>query len=98
MIFKLQKRGWDTCGNTWNIGEPYYYEEDSIDSLWRRIGSPKICGYYIKDEFVFSIRTPKGMGYGIWESNPHFDWDKNKNVATGFMTPNLYVTKIKVEK
>lgn len=97
MIFKVQKTGADTCGNTWTEGEPRYLEAATIEAVWKRLGRPRVTGYRIGKKHVASIRTPVGKGYGIWEENPAFDWERDKGKATEFESVGLHVQKVKVE-
>jgi hypothetical protein len=74
VIFKVDYIGADMCGNTWAEGPPDYVEANDIESLWQRMGCPRVTEYVVNDFRVPKSRTPRGKGYGIWEENPDFNW------------------------
>ena len=101
MIFKIEQTAGDTCGNEWIEGESEYLEGKSISHAWEKLGKPRVTKYHINGRDVDCIRTPKGQGYGIWEDNPNFNWNRDKNKATLFETggfAGIRVEPIKVRK
>ncbi|MDX1472146.1 MAG: hypothetical protein R3213_11670 [Flavobacteriaceae bacterium] len=83
MIFVVSRYSADTCGNYSSEGVEYL-ESNSLVDLWTKIGKPNVCGYEINKKWIRSSRTPEGKGYGIWESNPNFDWERDLYQATAF--------------
>jgi hypothetical protein len=86
-LFEIYYTNADTCGNTWDSDNPSeYVMEKSLKDVWSKLKKPRVATYFIGDKSIFIMRTPKGQGYGIWEPNPEFDWERDMNVATGFET------------
>ena len=80
--FRVSYECADTCGNTWvDDKDPVkYLQADNISKVWEHFKKPRITKYETKGgKCVMFIRTPKGKGYGIWEDNPEFDFEKELN-------------------
>ena len=99
-IYKVIHTSSDTCGNTWSDDkDTQYWRADSLEHAWMRLGSPKVTTYFIDGKAVDRARTPKGKGYGIWETNPDFNWERDAKKATSFTVAGftgLRVSKLQV--
>jgi hypothetical protein len=86
MIFQISYYSSDTCGNTWSheTKPTRFLKAKNIKDAWKKLGKPFISEYTVDDKQVHHMRTPKGKGYGIWESNPAFNWTKAIDKATTF--------------
>ena len=84
MIFKVDYNCADMCGNTWTESPPDYVEADSLDTVWQRMGSPRVTACVVGGIRVPKSRTPPGRGYGIWEDNPDFNWEVDMYRAESF--------------
>jgi hypothetical protein len=98
MIFKIAN-----INHGGTFGEPEvegesYLEADSLVTVWTRFKKPCVTDYRLRGKWVFRSRTPKGKGFGIWEDNPAFDWERDKAKATAFRAGGVLVTPIKVRK
>lgn len=101
-LFKIYYTNSDTCGNTWDSEEPEeYVMEPTLKDVWIKLKKPRVTTYWVKDVETFFKRTPKGMGFGIWEKNPFFDWERDIDLATGFSTggfSSLVVKELPIKK
>jgi hypothetical protein len=99
-IFQTWRTGADTCGNSWVIdGTTEYIEADSIRKVWEHFGMFLLSEYELpKGGMVFRSRTPKGKGYGIWETNPDFDQDFGLNHAIAVWGSGRAIQLVKTRK
>lgn len=101
-LFAIFYTNHDTCGNEWASEKPTRYVlEESIKNVWIKLQSPEVTLYTVNNKNTRKIRTPKGMGYGIWEANPEFDWSKNMDNATRFICggfESLVVSELLITK
>lgn len=80
--FRVSYECADTCGNTWTEDKDpvQYIQAENLAKVWEHFNKPRITKYATRDGGWMSfIRTPKGQGYGIWEDNPNFDFEKELN-------------------
>jgi len=91
-LFVVSYEHGDTCGNTWAESKDpvLYFRAANIKRVWERLGKPRVTQYTMKNgKEVSFLRTPKGKGYGQWEDNPDFDFqreltvDNLKTIETG---------------
>lgn len=75
----------DTCGNTWidDAKSISYYAAKSIKDVIEK-EQIKVSSYtlnkvnkYNNPIVIDSMRTPAGKGYGQWEDNPEFNFEKD---------------------
>jgi hypothetical protein len=84
-VFKVTYTASDTCGNTWATDHVEYYEAASLAEVWERLDRPRLWSYTLPDgRCIARHRTPAGKGYGHWEPNPDFDWERDKAAAIHF--------------
>jgi len=81
MIFSIVRKGEDGTGID---AETRYVEADSLKRAWRKIGQPFVHTYWIGRREVYFERTPEGKGFGIWEPNPKFDFERDIGRVTKF--------------
>ena len=86
MIFRVDKTESDTCGNEWSAGEPEYIESDTLKDAWIKLNNPRISCYWLDGEKdgIPRYRTPEGKGYGQWEENPEFDFERDIDNVSSF--------------
>jgi len=87
MIFRVDHTNADTCGNEWVAGETEYIEAATSRDAWIKLGSPSVSRYWLDGgnrEGISRIRTPNGEGYGQWEDNPEFDFERDIDGVTSF--------------
>ena len=75
----------DTCGNSWNDDSKcikYYAAKSIMDVIQKE--QINVCSYtlnktnkYGAPTVIDQFRTPAGKGYGLWENNPEFDFEKD---------------------
>lgn len=78
--FRLHYSRGDTCGNEWTeSSDPVkYYSTNSIKDVIDKLKITHISAYTLKNKQVVDrFRTPKGQGYGIWEENPNFNFERD---------------------
>ena len=89
----------DTCGNTWvEDKDPIRYLcAFSMRKVWEHLGKPIVTEYGLGSKIVNMSRTPKGKGYGIWEKNPNFNWERDldANHITYFRSGGFYSTIVR---
>ena len=104
-LFVVSYQHGDTCGNTWSEDKDpvLHFQADNISKVWGHLNKPKVTQYTTKNnKYVSFVRTPKGRGYGIWEDNPDFAFDRElaSNNISSFETGGFFstiVSEIKFE-
>ena len=95
----------DTCGSVWrNNNKPTkYYESESIKDVIHK-ENIEVSSYTLNTSGVSvkvdKYRTPVGKGYGHWEINPDFNFEKdlpNISEVTGGAFARTHICEISFE-
>jgi hypothetical protein len=87
MIFRIDHLASDTCGNFSTIGQPEYWEAESLLDVWKKLGKPQVHGYWLKDEYVRSVKMVKQTTIGdIWGPNPDCDFERDASQVRSLFT------------
>jgi len=87
MIFRIDHLASDTCGNSSTIGQPEYWEAESMLDVWKKLGKPQVHGYWLKDEYVRSVKLVKETTTEmIWGPNPDCDFERDASWVKSLFT------------
>jgi hypothetical protein len=87
MIFRIDHLASDTCGNSSTIGQPEYWDAESMLDVWKKLGKPQVHGYWLKDEYVRSVKLVKQTTIGdIWGPNPDCDFERDASQVRSLFT------------
>jgi hypothetical protein len=97
--FKINYILSDTCGNVWKdeTRETEYFCANNIKELWNKLDNPTVSGFHINGKWVYRSQTPKGKGYGIWESNPEFNFDRDALAVNCLICDRMEVNEIVIQ-
>jgi hypothetical protein len=87
-------------------GGPYnnYYAAKSIKDVIQKMHLQSVCSYtlnkvnkYGAKIIIEKSRTPDGKGYGQWEENPEFDFEKDLPNIIAVWDGDTHIRQIEID-
>jgi hypothetical protein len=100
-------RVYSSCSDTWRNGAKpnNYYAAKSIKDVIQKMHLKNVSSYTLNNKWnkygepkkIEKSRTPDGKGYGQWEENPEFDFEKDLPNIIAVWDGDTHIRQIEID-